>query len=139
MKKVLSIVIAVIILCISMALPTMASTKSVQPRYNNTSNTTTSFNIDDDGKATATIGYTGYNGVTTGATITTKIQMKVITIWVDLDGASWVDEVEGHSFITEHEYQVKMKLTKYRLVYEYEIRGTGGTSDVISGTLEERH
>ena len=136
MKKTLAITF-VIIFCFLMMVPVTATETGVTPRYNNTISNYTNFYITSGGEAQVTLSYEGYEGITTGATITSKIQKKTLWWWNDVDGASWTDEVIGDSILVEHFFNLSKSAT-YRLVYEYQIRGTGGTTDVISGELEDK-
>ena len=80
----------------------------------------------------------GYTNYATGATITCKIEKKTLWWWSDVDGAEWIDSVEGSSNIVEHTYQLS-KTGKYRLTYEITVYGTAGNPDVISNTIEKEY
>ena len=136
MKKTLAITF-VIIFCFLMIVPVAATESGVMPRYNNVFKENTYFYITSGGEAQVTLNFVGYEGVTTGATITSKIQKKTLWWWSDVDGASWTDEVSGYQFATVHYFNLSKSAT-YRLVYEYQIRGAGGATDVISGELEDK-
>ena len=136
MKKALAVILT-LVFCFLMVIPAFATETAVTPRYNNVVKDNTRFYITSDGEAQVRLEFIGYEGITTGATITTKIQKKVLWWWNDVDGASWTDEVSGYEFSTTHYYNLSKSAT-YRLVYEYQIRGTGGATDVISGELEDK-
>lgn len=137
MKKFLSLFL-VLLVCVSMILPIYASNEGVSPYYNNTANANASFIISDSGLATVTLSYMGYTNYATGATITCKIEKKTLWWWSDVDGAEWIDSVEGSSNIVEHTYQLS-KTGKYRLTYEITVYGTAGNPDVISNTIEKEY
>ena len=137
MKKFLSLFL-VIFVCVSMILPIYASNEGVSHYYNNTANANASFIISDSGLATVTLSYMGYTNYATGATITCKIEKKTLWWWSDVDGAEWIDSVEGSSNIVEHTYQLS-KTGKYRLTYEITVYGTAGNPDVISNTIEKEY
>ena len=137
MKKILSIVF-VTVLCFSMMMPLYASSKNITPYYNNTASATAYFTIDSAGVASATLSYAGYPDYATDATITCKIEKRILWWWSDVDGASWVDEVIGSSNVVQHTFQLS-KTGKYRLSFEMVIRGTAGDPDVISDTIEKEY
>lgn len=136
MKKITSIML-VVLFCFFMVVPISALENGATPRYNNTAKTSYDFYISSAGEAEIFLGYSGYEGVTTGATITSKIQKKTLWWWNDVDGASWTDEATGHYYNVVHYFNLSKSGT-YRLVYEYQIRGTGGAADVISGNVEDK-
>lgn len=134
MKKLLSLFMTILV-CTSMILPTYASNEGIAPCYNNTASASADFSINDTGLAIITLSYMGYPDYATDATITCKIEKKVLWWWSDVDDASWVDNVTGSYNVVQHEYQLS-KTGKYRLSYEFVINGTAGASDVISSTIE---
>ena len=136
MKKITTILLVIAILC-TMIISVQASENEVMPRFNNTMQATTRFNIESDGLAVASYSFYGYAGITTKVVISSKIEKKFLWWWNDVDGASWTDEVSGYKFSTMHYYNLSKSAT-YRLVYEYQIRGTGGATDVISGEYEDK-
>lgn len=137
MKRFLTLGLAIIMLC-GMILPIYAADNGITPYFNNTGTASANFIIQSSGKAIASFNYIGYEDYTTGATITSKFQKKVLWWWSDVDGASWTDEAVGDYYSVEHSYQLTSKGT-YRVVYEFEIRGTAGDPDIISGTIEESY
>lgn len=136
MKKVIAILL-ILIFGITLVVPVGALENGASPRYNNTTSTDKYFYISSEGEADIYLEYLGYQGVTTGATITSKIQKKTLWWWKDVDGASWTDEVTGHYNTVVHYFNLSKSGT-YRLVYEFQIRGTGGAADVISGNVEDK-
>ena len=137
MKKTLTIAL-VIIMLLTMSITVFANDYEVMPCFNNTITTSTHFTIDENGLAEVGLRYVGYQNCATSATITAKIQKKGLFGWSDVSGASWVDEVNGFMYNTNHTFQLTSTGT-YQLVYEYVIRGTGGADDVISGTTQETY
>ena len=136
MKKIMSIML-VVLFCFLMIAPASALENGATPRYNNTVSIYPYFYISSEGEAELQLQYRGYEGVTTGATITSKIQKKTLWWWKDVDGASWTDEATGHYNTVVHYFNLSKSGT-YRLVYEFQIRGTGGAADVISGNVEDK-
>lgn len=137
MKKVLTFSIAILMLC-ALAVPVFASGNEITPYYNNTMRVTGRFQVEDNGEAVVTLSFTGYSSCATGATMTSKVQKSTSSGWVDVSGASWVDEFTVARGTVEHIYQLTEKGT-YRLVYEVVVRGTCGASDVISETIEDEY
>lgn len=136
MKKAIAILL-ILIFGITLVVPVGALENGASPRYNNTTSTDKYFYISSEGEADIYLEYLGYQGVTTGATITSKIQKKTLLWWSDVDGASWTDELSGFYNTVSRQFHLN-KSGKYRLVYEFEIYGTGGASDVISGEIEDK-
>ena len=129
MKKILICLLCMLMLFSYVTIPAAAANDDTMPRYNNVIETITNFSISDSGVATVTVSYTGVPGVTTGATITTKIQKRTLGfIWTKVD--EWVDSARLVSYSTFHSVTLPDTGT-YRVVVEYEITGTGGATDVI--------
>jgi len=111
-------------------------------KLNNTCVTSSSFSIIDTNNAVITVGYTGYSGITTGATVQIKLQRKVLFWWVDVDNGqpndTWVDIFTGYRGNAEHSLRLS-QTGKYRAQIEYQISGSGGATDVISTTLYDEY
>lgn len=137
MKKVLTLGMVILMLCV-IALPVYAAGNEITPYYNNTMRVTGRFQIESTGEAVITLSFTGYSSCATDATLTSKIQKSTTSGWVDVDGASWVDEVDAPRGTLQHRYQLTSTGT-YRLVYEVVVRGTCGEPDVISQTIEDEY
>lgn len=135
MKKILSCLLCTLMLFSYVTVPATAANDGIMPCYNNVISTRTQFNISDSGVARVTVSYEGVPGVTTGATITTKIQKRSLgLIWTKVDigttNNEWVDSTRVESYSTFHSVTLPDTGT-YRVVVEYEITGTGGATDVI--------
>ena len=97
---------------------------------NNTSSTRTCFNISADGVANVDVNYRGYQNVTTGATITVKIEKRnLLVFWKDIVEETYY--ISGSSYINTYVYQLE-KTGTYRCTVEYVISGAGGADDVIT-------
>ena len=116
MKKFLSLFFAVL-MCATMILPLYATKEAISPRYNNTFSTSANFSINDSGLATVTLSYMGYTDFATDATITCKIEKKILFLWMPVEGAEWADTVEGTSNVVQHSYQLT-RTGKYKLTYD---------------------
>lgn len=136
MKKLLAFTLCVAVLICSLTVPVFADDYGVAPCYNNTSTTTSSFSITDDGLAVIRVSYIGYTGITTGATITVKLQKRTLWLfWNDVD--EWVDTSSAYRDTFEHTKSVGSGT--YRVQIEYRINGTGGATDVVTEELEYKH
>ena len=134
--KICLICIMLILGCIQ--IPVSAMGTDIVPYYNNTVNANSYFTISEDGVATVDISYHGVSDITTGATITTKIQKRTLgLIWTTVDIGTtdnvWIDESTSVTFSTSHSVKLKSKGT-YRVAVDFVIRGTGGANDEISQT-----
>ena len=138
MKRVNVFLLCVLLLIGSIPFPAAAADHDIVPYYNNTVTANSYFTISENGTATITVSYRGVSGLTTGATITTKIQKRTLgLIWTNVDIGTednvWVDEATGFSYSTSHSIDLNSTGT-YRAVVDFVIRGTGGADDEISQT-----
>lgn len=137
MKKVISLLICCVILCTISCMPISAVSDTVSPRFNNTIRVDSNFYIDSNGNANVSVGYTGYNGITTGARITILLEKRTVFFsWNDVQ--EWV--------ITSSEYignfERSHALTKsgvYRVTITFEISGSGGATDVFEEQIEDSY
>ena len=129
MKKFLAFCLTLVfVLTFIHPVPVLAS--DIMPRYNNTSETTTAFDITNTGEAIVSMHYIGYSGVTTGATIEIKIEKRnLLVFWKDI--ATETITVDGYYYTNELYYQLSDTGT-YRCTVEYTIYGTGGSADVVT-------
>lgn len=112
-----------------------AANDGIMPCYNNTAGTSTNFTISTTGKATITATFDGYRGTTSGATITSYIEKRTLGVfWTKVDigetNNEWVDTINNYYGLAGHEFQLPSTGT-YRATVVYEIRGSGGATDVI--------
>lgn len=97
---------------------------------NNTLATKTKFTISDTGEAIVTVNYEGYIDITTGATITIKLEKRsFLLFWNDI--VEDVVVVDGDSYFNSFNYQLENTGT-YRCTVEYVVSGTGGADDVLT-------
>lgn len=108
----------------------------IMPLNNNTLATKTRFSISDTGEAVVSLNFEGYPNVTTGATISIKIEKRnFLFFWTDI-----VEEtitVNNYYYANELYYQLEDTGT-YRCTVEYVISGTGGADDVITYEEEQK-
>lgn len=129
--KKMAFVMAVITIVMAVLVPVSAS--EVMPRYNNTHATSENFFISDDGVATISALYTGYQGVTEGAVFSILLQKKTLLWWSDVE--EWAITKNGwtNSVIITRTLESR---GKYRAIIGYLIDGKGGATDEMSFTLE---
>ena len=138
MKRVNIFLLCMLLLIGCIPLPVAAADYDAVPCYNNAVTVNSGFTISDSGMATVNITYNGVANLTTGATITTKIQKRTLgLIWTNVDIGTednvWVDETTDFVYATSHSVNLKSKGT-YRAVVDFVIRGTGGAADEITQT-----
>lgn len=142
MKKTIYLILCCMFMVGSLGTISYAATGDdyvAMPRFNNTATTNTDFTIDGNGKATIQVSFVGYEGITTGATIKVKLQKKFLFFfWQDVDigtnGKVLQYEVTGDYCFNS--YTLSLSKGTYRVQAEYEIRGTGGSADVITEEVE---
>ena len=97
---------------------------------NNTMTTTTDFSITETGEAIVYVDFTGYSGVTTGATINITIEKRsFLFFWNDV--VTETITVYTYRYDNEFYYQLEDKGT-YRCTVEYIVSGSGGADDVLT-------
>ena len=141
-RRIIAFALFVVIFSTSV-LPVLASNDGIMPCFNNTLTTSTNFTITTAGKATISASYDGYYGVTTGATITSYIEKRTLGIfWSRVDigqpNNEWVDVTTDYYDAFVHEFYLE-KTGTYRATVVYEIRGTGGATDVIDYVQERTY
>lgn len=117
-------------------------TNAVMPRLNNTAIVDTGFVIDENGVATIKVSFVGYEGITTGATIKVKLQKRFLLVfWNDVDlgsnGNVLQYEIVGDNCFEL--YTLSLSKGTYRIQVEYEIRGSGGSADVLTEEIERTY
>ena len=134
MKKVVSIILCAVILLSSVVIPAFAEEMQMSPRANNVAVTESSFEI-IDGNAVMCAMYRGYEGVTTGAHITIKLEKRsLLVFWND------ITEFEiNHTGVNGAFERIYYSLEDgtYRATITYEISGSGGAADVIEDVIKK--
>lgn len=104
---------------------------------NNTGMMNSGFTISETGEASVLVNYEGYTNVTTGATITIKIEKRTLLFfWTDVINDTIT--VVGDRYFDELDYQLEDKGT-YRCTVVYTISGTGGPDDVLTFEDTEKY
>ena len=139
MKKAFAILGIVSILAVVFAMSAYAA-HDASPFINNAYRTVSQFVIDTDGTATVSAQYVGRTGLTSGATITMKIQKSVSGSWVDVEigqpNNTWVDTRTTATAKITHTYTITQRGT-YRALITYNISGTGGANDIFTESIEK--
>ena len=142
-NKASKIVVGVLAICLLVvpfeavyAEPAMPDSGIVMPLYNNVVVTACSMNISDSGMMIISYMYSGYEGVTSKAVITTYIEKKVLGLfWQRVDIGTinnvWSKTINEFMYTGSRYYQLSSTGT-YRVNVKYEIYGSGGDVDVIS-------
>lgn len=134
MKKVVSIILCAVILLSSVVIPAFAEEMQMSPRANNVAVTESSFEI-IDGNAVMCAMYRGYEGITTGAYITLKLEKRsLLVFWNDITEFEINHTGANGSF--ERIYY-SLDDGTYRATITYEISGSGGAADVIEDVIKK--
>ena len=107
--------------------------------YNNVNEMRARLDI-TNGNANVIIFYQGYDGITEGATITTKIQKRFLLVfWTDVDigmpNNEWVDQSTATSYSNSHSVALSSTGT-YRAIVSFTVYGSGGSPD--TATIEKQ-
>ena len=136
MKKKFCLLFAWVFVFVSIAQFSVLAS-DIMPLNNNTLVVKTRFSISDTGEAVVSLNFEGYPNVTTGATISIKIEKrKFLLFWTDV-----VEEtitVNNYNYADALHYQLEDDGT-YRCTVEYIISGTGGADDVITYEHEQKY
>jgi len=118
-------------------IPSQKYIESYAVRNNNTIRTSEYFSI-SSGEAVIYTSYVGYQNITTGAQIESKVQKKFLLFWFDVDNGqtnnTWIDSVAGYQGSVTHSTGLS-STGNYRAVITYYVYGSGGDTDVIDITL----
>lgn len=143
MKRRIIPIILVIVILSTTIISVAASDLIATPYYNNTMGTSTNFVISSSGKATISTAYNGYSGRTTSATVTSYIEKRTLGLfWTRVDigepDNEWVDTSSAYTDSFVHVHYLESEGT-YRATVVYEIRGSGGATDVIDYEQERTY
>lgn len=121
--------------------PVAAAT--IIPLYNNVLSVTNPVSISDSGILTVNNQYSGFDGTTTKAVITTYIEKKTLGLfWTRINigqtDNQWVDTLYGYKNSVVHSFQLESTGT-YRVVTIFVIYGTDGTADEIERITEKTY
>ena len=89
MKRAISLLLCLVIMVTLGSISVSASDGGISPRFNNVNNTSATFNIDSNGNANISVGYSGYKGVTTGAKITILLEIFVVIYSLAFSSRFW--------------------------------------------------
>ena len=141
MKKTLCLILSIITILGALYVPIFAN--GINPRYNNTSSVMYGFSITETGLAISNVTLDGYEGVTTHAYISTKIQKRsFLFFWNDVDigypNNTYTATIYGTVGIDEVEFQLTSKGT-YRCKTTVTVYGSGGDADVVEFEFEDKY
>lgn len=136
MKRRITFIVALVMI-IALGTHTVVMGDDASLYNNNTGMMNSGFAITETGEAIVAVNYEGYTNVTTGATITIKIEKRTLLFfWSDV-----IDETitaVGDSYFNEFHYQLEDKGT-YRCTVVYTVSGTGGADDVLTFEDTEKY
>lgn len=136
-KKILcvSLCLLAIIGCMPLSAAAADYSTAIEPRYNNTANASTDFNIVDD-VAKISVTYVGYEGITTGATINITLEKKFLLVfWTEVE--TWT--LTSDSAFFNQTVSCDVSSGTHRATVEYQIYGSGGSTDVITVEKEVKN
>lgn len=129
LKKILSLLLSVILLCsvstVAYAQDTVAepgaleqTESNVAPCFEYTNTTYTSLSISTSGKATCSTSLNGYSGTTTKIVIKMTLQKKTLLWWSEVDSWSttinnWYGDLTKTVSVKSGTYRVKVEFTVY--------------------------
>ena len=129
MKRKICFIFAFIFMVSALISPSVCAS-GITPYYNNANRADMEFSISDTGEAKVSVEYAGFSDVTTGATITVKIEKRNLLIfWNEVVNEVYYFREASHAetFV----YQLEKPGT-YRCTVDYLISGTGGLDDEIT-------
>lgn len=144
LKKLLSLILANVLLLLIASIPVKAAIKEeIAPCYNNVISADTLVSISSSGIIKVTNSYTGASSVTSKAVITTYIEKRTLGIfWSRVDigqtNDEWVDTIYNYKYSSSHSVQLPSTGT-YRVNVEYVIYGSGGSADTITRQIEKNY
>ena len=124
--------LCIILICVMMMaiIPKSVFASDISLFNNNTAMDSTTFTITASGEARVSYEYDGYEGITTGAEITIKIEKRnFLFFWTDIVEETIV--ITGESYTGMYKYQLS-KTGTYKCTVTYRVSGTGGADDVIT-------
>ena len=121
--------LTVLLMFSSLCQPVHADSEGL--RYSYVSRADSIPSVDASGQLYIAISYVGYNGITTGAKITTYVQKRTLGIfWIKVNNGEpdneWVDNVSGSSYNGDHELHLSSTGT-YRITSEFTIYAATGS------------
>ena len=133
MKKFLLSILTVIFISLfvfqSTSLAALPETDSIQ--NNNTSYTLTSFNISTSGTASVYTEYSGYSGITSGASISITIKKNTF-LWFYSTVVDETYNAVGENYYHTYYYDLTSSGSgTYKCNVTYTISGSGGSDDFI--------
>lgn len=127
--------VAVIPMFTFFCLSAQAAEEEITPYYNNVITADSAVTVSENGLMLISNKYTGIQGITTTAVITTYIEKKVLGLfWSRVDignpDKQWVNIINYYQYVGNHTFQLPSTGT-YRVTVTYRITGSGGSADEI--------
>ena len=129
MKKISLVLILCLLLSFGTGIISSAEEYSINPRYNNLSNVSCYFNIENNG-AYIGVNVKGYQNVTSRISVNVKLEKRALfgLIWNDVE--EWNQSVNAAS--QYFEFTKSVNSGTYRCSFEITVEGSGGSTDVIT-------
>ena len=129
MKKISFVLALCILFSFGASIIASAEEYAVTPRYNNASNVSCKFNIQND---TAIIGVyvAGFSGVTSRITVKATLEKKMLfgLWWSDVD--EWTQS--SNNYTEAFEFNKSVGSGTYRCTFVVTVEGSGGSADVYT-------
>ena len=135
MKRIISCLLCFVLIFAISGVVTYAHENDIALCNNNVMLTDTQFFISNNGKADINVAYYGYIGITTQGTITTILEKKVNSNWVEM--YKWTENSTADTYLKS--YTPQLTQGTYRLTVEYRISGFGGVDDVIVDVITKTY
>lgn len=139
MKRLLSLIVILAVLCSAVALTVSATSESsgITPYYNNIYKVTSDFSINENGQAQIIASYESEPGVVTNATIEIRLLRKTLLFfWSEVE--TWTDTSTSSIYSNVHTTSLS-KTGTYKVEITYTINGNGGAADVITDEIEQKY
>ena len=139
MKRLLSLIVILAVLCSAVTLTVSASFENpgITPYYNNVYNVNSSFTIDSDGNVEISALYRSDPGVVTSATVEVRLLKRtLLVIWTEVE--SWSDSSTSSTYSNVFTTTLN-KTGTYKVEIIYTIYGTGGEADVITEEIKQTY
>ena len=139
MKRLLSLIVILAVLCSAITLTVSAASRSsgITPYYNNVYGADQYFSIDENGNVHIGVSYSSDPGVVTSATVEVRLLKRtLLVIWTEVE--SWSDS--STSSIYSNVFTTTLNKTgTYKVEITYTINGTGGEADVITKEIKQTY
>ena len=131
-KKNVAVLLTVLVVACFVFHPAHAATEGIT--YSTVKSADVYANVNSGGLLSVSISYSGYNGITTGASITSYVQKQVLGLfWIKVDNGQpnnqWTDNVSGSSYFGSHTLLLSSSGT-YRITAQFTMYATTGNESI---------